>query len=284
MNFKDFRKNLAIKSRTHYVLVLRNKETWEDKISIILTPLNVILLLSGTVVLFTAMILLLLTRTPLKEYVYGGSIGDNYKQQYLEFSYLRDSLEQKVKIMDAERNNLLNILMGRDSIYKNAPKSDSVNLSSQVDFDEVSPEEMELREKLESSSFDQMDLLFVQSLTMHTPVQGFITDSFNINSNHYAVDIAAPKNTAVKSVMHGTVILSTWTPENGNTIVIQHPNDLISVYKHNAALLKSIGMTVVSGEPVALVGNTGELSSGYHLHFELWQNGTPVNPKDFVLF
>jgi murein DD-endopeptidase MepM/ murein hydrolase activator NlpD len=284
MNFKDFRKKLAIKSKTHYILVLRNRETWEDKFSLILTPINVFTLFSGLLVLFTVLLLLLLTRTPLREYVYGDGNKGTYKEQFLQMSYLRDSLEKQVEIIDKERNNLLNILMGRDSIYHNAPKPDSNTVSTNNDFGGISPEEEELREQLENGDINQMDLIAYSGTKMYTPLQGFLTDSFNIRSNHFAVDIAAPKNSAVKSVLNGTVILSGWTPETGNIIVIQHPNDLISVYKHNAALLKSEGTVVSAGEPVALVGNTGELSSGYHLHFELWQKGLPVNPKDYILF
>ena len=284
MNFKAFRKYLAIKSRTNYILVLRNRETWDDKFSIILTPLNTLMILSGIMVSFTVLILLLLTRTPLREYVYGSGSDENYKVEYIKMNYLKDSLAERVKVIDKERNNLLNILMGRDSIYRNAPKPDTIDISGNNDFEQISPEEQNLREQLENGDINQLESVKYYDNTMYAPVQGFITDTFNIKKNHFAVDIAAPKNTAVKSVLNGTVILSTWTPENGNTIIIQHSNDIISVYKHNSALLKKDGNYVSAGEPVALVGNTGELSTGYHLHFELWQNGIPVNPKDFILF
>jgi len=284
MNFKDFRKYLAVKSRTHYILVLRNRETWEDKFSLILTPLNVLMLFSGIMVLFTIAILLLLTRTPLREYVYGGGSEEKYKMEYLKLDYLKDSLEDRVKLIDKERNNLMNILMGKDSIYRNAPKPDTTGVSGNFDYEKISPEEMDLREKLDHGDINQLAIEGYSGQTMFVPVNGFITDTFNIRKNHFALDIAAPKNSPVKSVLNGTVILSAWTPANGNVIIIQHPNDVISVYKHNAALLKQDGNYVSAGEPVALVGNTGELTSGYHLHFELWQNGIPVNPKDYIVF
>jgi murein DD-endopeptidase MepM/ murein hydrolase activator NlpD len=284
MNFSDFRKNLARRSKTHYILVLRNRETWEDKFSVILTPRNLILIFSGILVLFSFLILLLLTRTPLREYVYGSSSEVKYKNEYLQMTYLKDSLEMKMHAVDLERTNLLNILMGRDSMYRNAPKPDTASLVTSDEFDKLSPEEEELREQLESGDISKMNIIPYSGNNMFTPLLGYITDTFNMNTNHFALDIAAPKNSAVKSILNGTVILSTWTPENGNVLVIQHANDFISVYKHNSALLKKLGSYVSAGEPVALVGNTGELSSGYHLHFELWQNGIPVNPKDFILF
>lgn len=284
MNFRDFRKNLARRSKTHYILVLRNRETWEDKFSVILTPRNLILIFSGILVLFSFLILLLLTRTPLREYVYGSGSDENYKKEYLEMSYLKDSLAMKMHANDLERANLLNILMGRDSMYRNAPKPDTGSMVSSDELDKISPEEEALREQLESGDLSKMNIIPYSGNNMFTPIQGYITDTFNMNTRHYALDIAAPKNSAVKSILNGTVIVSTWTPDNGHVIVIQHANDFISVYKHNAALLKKQGGYVSAGEPVALVGNTGELSSGYHLHFELWQNGVPVNPKDFILF
>ncbi len=284
MNFKDFRKYLALKSKRRYILVLRNRETWEDKFSIILTPLNLLLIMSSIAVLFTMVILLMLTRTPLREYVYGSDSDEAYQLEYLKMNHLKDSLALKFQSVDKERTNLLTILMGRDSIYRNAPKSDTADMSGNYDFDSVSPEEMDLREQLENGDINNMDLVQYTGATLFNPLQGFITDTFNIKKNHFAIDIAAPKNSAVKSVLNGTVILSAWTPENGHTIVIQHLNNFISVYKHNATLFKKEGNYVTAGEAVALVGNTGEWSKGYHLHFELWQNGIPVNPKDFILF
>lgn len=284
MNFKDFRKELARRIRTRYILILRNKENWEDKFSVILTPMNLILIFSGLLVLFSMLILLLLTRTPLREYVYGSSSDGKYKNEYLQMSLLRDSLDLKLHAMELERENLLNIMMGRDSIYRNAPKPDTVDYAGSADFDKVSAEEEELREQLESGEISKMDVIPFSGNNMFTPLQGYLTDTFNLKTRHLAVDIAAPKNSAVKSILNGTVIFSGWTPDNGNVMVIQHANDLISVYKHNSALLKKSGNYVSAGEPVTLVGNTGELSSGYHLHFELWQNGIPVNPRDFIVF
>jgi murein DD-endopeptidase MepM/ murein hydrolase activator NlpD len=98
------------------------------------------------------------------------------------------------------------------------------------------------------------------------------------------VDIVSKQNEAIKAVLDGTVILSNWTLETGYVIVIQHPQNIVSVYKHNSAVLKKTGEIVKAGDPIAILGNTGEMSSGSHLHFELWYNGTPVNPKDYITF
>ncbi|MCB9251800.1 MAG: M23 family metallopeptidase [Flavobacteriales bacterium] len=283
MILKDFRKNFSRRFRTHYILVLRSKETLEDKLTVTLTPLNVVLLFSGVLVLFSVLILFLLTRTPLKEYVYGNE-EQKRKTEILELSYLKDTMEREIMAMETERKNLLTILMGRDSIYETAPKPDTGDQIEVRDFDKISEEEEEFRKLLESGELSKMSAVPYSGSNFYTPLQGHITDTFNVKTKHFALDIVAPKNTPVKSILNGTVILSTWTPDNGNVLIIQHANNFISVYKHNAAILKETGGFVTAGEPVALVGNTGELSSGYHLHFELWQKGIPVNPKDFILF
>jgi murein DD-endopeptidase MepM/ murein hydrolase activator NlpD len=114
------------------------------------------------------------------------------------------------------------------------------------------------------------------------PIPGIVTQSYN--TKHYGIDVVAKANEVVKSVLDGTVIFSTWTIETGYTITIQHENNFVSIYKHNSELLKKVGTFVHAGEAIAIIGNSGELSSGPHLHFELWFNGQPVNPEDYIKF
>jgi len=111
-----------------------------------------------------------------------------------------------------------------------------------------------------------------------------ITNLFDPAKDHYGIDIVAGKNEAIKATLDGTVIFSGWTLATGYVIALQHANNIISVYKHNSALLKHQGNYVKAGEPIAIIGETGELSTGPHLHFELWFNGNPVNPKDYIVF
>lgn len=284
MNFREFRKKIAAKSLTRYVLVLKNRETLEDKLSITLTPLNLVLLVSGIFVLFAFIILFLFTRTPLREYAYGSGNDAFYKTQYLKMNNLKDSLEFRIENMEKERQNLLNILSGNDSIYQKVPVSDTGNVSLNFEAAKISDDEAEFREEYEKTSQNLAEISPFELKTYFSPLKGFITDTFNMENNHYAIDIASPKNSAIKSIGNGTVIATDWTPDNGNIIIIQHSDNVISVYKHNSAILKKNGSYVSAGEPIALVGNTGELSSGYHLHFELWKDGMPVNPKDFIMF
>ena len=124
----------------------------------------------------------------------------------------------------------------------------------------------------------------IEGLHFFPPVKGIVTEDFNQAINHPYVDIAAPENSVVSSVLNGTVISSGWNDETGYTIQVQHDNNLISIYKHNAKILKKIGDKVNAGTPIALVGNTGSLSTGAHLHFELWHKGEPINPSNYIKF
>lgn len=124
----------------------------------------------------------------------------------------------------------------------------------------------------------------LKGILFFPPLNGSISDSINIKGGHYGVDIIAPKDEPVKATLNGTVIFTDWTPDNGNVIHIQHANNLVSVYKHNSVLLKKIGDYVKTGEPIAIIGNSGKLSTGPHLHFELWHNGVALNPIHYILF
>ena len=124
----------------------------------------------------------------------------------------------------------------------------------------------------------------VTGLILYRPTRGMVSDHFNAEKKHYGTDIAANPNESVLATMDGTVILSTYTAETGYLIGVQHNQDLISIYKHCGSLLKKEGERVKGGEAIALVGNSGTLSTGPHLHFELWYKGHPVNPEKYIVF
>jgi murein DD-endopeptidase MepM/ murein hydrolase activator NlpD len=125
----------------------------------------------------------------------------------------------------------------------------------------------------------------LQELFYFTPVSGIIISSFDpASSGHYGVDVVAKDNEPIKAVAEGTVVFSGWTQDFGYTLIIQHKAGILSVYKHNSVLLEKVGNYVAAGDVIAIIGNTGELTSGPHLHFELWYNGNPVNPEEFVSF
>jgi murein DD-endopeptidase MepM/ murein hydrolase activator NlpD len=174
-----------------------------------------------------------------------------------------------------------------DSIYF---IEDSTNTPQPISIDEeeLKPGKSDSLLRLEVEKADKYNVfeqaIFEGNFTLFQPVEGIVSEPFNANDKHYAVDVATNRNEAVKATADGRVIFAEWTAETGFVIIIEHQFSLISVYKHNASLLKSQGDFVTSGEVIALTGSTGELSTGTHLHFELWVDGNPVNPQEFINF
>ena len=124
----------------------------------------------------------------------------------------------------------------------------------------------------------------LKNLHFFLPIKGIVTNGFNVENGHLATDIVAQPNEPVLATLEGTVTLATWSLQEGYIIMIQHNYNIVSIYKHNESLLKKQGDHVTAGEPIAIIGNTGELTTGPHLHFELWYNGTPLNPEDYIAF
>ena len=122
------------------------------------------------------------------------------------------------------------------------------------------------------------------NIAFYAPLKGLISDSFNLQNEHFGVDVLAAENKAIKASLGGTVVFSDWTSETGYSIAIQHDNNLISFYKHNSVLLKKTGELVKAGDVIAIIGNSGEFSSGPHLHFEMWHKGKAIDPEHHILF
>lgn len=285
---KSFFTNLRYK----YKFVMMNESTMEERLTFRLSRLNVIIifvLISLFSVVFTIFIISL---TPLKEYIPGYASVDKVKQVYINAIRI-DSLKGAIDARDLYIQNLKeNILQGK------APKDYDTLLLHQnknIDYKNIkithSEEDSLLREEWEDK--EKYDLIYypdkqnqkgISSFMFFLPVGGQVVAGFNIKKKHYGVDLSAEKDEAVKTTLDGMVVLSTWTYETGYIVVIQHESNLVSVYKHNSVLLKKEGDFVKAGDPIAICGNSGEQTSGPHLHFELWYNGNPVNPSDFIVF
>ena len=193
---------------------------------------------------------------------------------------------------DQYLNNLKELLNGSipttaiDSFKKEFQKSEVVA------NDYVSESEKSLREKVQKREKYEVDVFqggalsneVLPEVLLYPPIKGEITNKMNASIGHYGVDVIAPKNEAVMSILKGTVIYKSWSPDDGHVIHVQHKKNLLSVYKHNSEILKNTGETVEAGEPIAIVGNSGNLSNGLHLHFELWHNGFPIDPEKFINF
>jgi murein DD-endopeptidase MepM/ murein hydrolase activator NlpD len=282
--------------KTFYRLVVLNNETFEEVGSYKLSLMNLYVLVSSLLVGFTVLVVALIIFTPLKRLIPGyGGIGT--QRDAYELMLRVDSLERSLSAQEVYTQNFRrmitddvqregdmpkNTAISKDSLYNTEPTDAEMTIRAGggPDFD---PQEAKTTEGgkalFVSGANDRLERMYLIA-----PVSGSISADFSLTKKHYGIDIIAPKNTPVKACADGFVITSDWTLETGNTIAIQHANNVVSFYKHNTSLLKKVGDRVKTGEAIAIIGNTGEQTSGPHLHFELWQNGKPVNPSEYIRF
>jgi len=283
-NKKKFKQKLIDK----YRLVVLNEDTFEEKLSFKLNRLNVFIFGSIFSILLIIGTIFLIAFTPLKEYIPGYS-SIKLKKEATQLVYKTDSLEQVLKVNNQYLKNLRQLLTGKISEVK-FDKDSAMQTIKKLNRDSLilEPSENDLNFRKEVESEDRYNLFNPAKKTTEVvffaPLTGTITDRFNIKNKHFAVDIAVEAGTPVKAVADGTVIFAGWTPDTGNVIILEHAAGFISVYKHNSVLHKQEGDIVKSGEVIAASGNTGEYSTGVHLHFELWNEGIPVNPENYIDF
>ncbi|QLG45258.1 M23 family metallopeptidase [Costertonia aggregata] len=280
---KEIRKKLLHK----YRLVILNEDTFEEKISFKLSRLNVFVTGSLLIVGLIGLTILLIAFTPLREYIPGYS-STKLKRQATELTYKTDSLVNVLNYTNRYLENVRMVLRGdvannemnRDSLFEQFKIDPSTVDLTPIREDSILRAQVELEDKynLFKSDVDNINLL------LFPPVSGSISQEYDSKEKHYAVDVVAAKDTPVKAVANGTVVFAEWTADTGYVLMIEHKDGLLSVYKHNGSLNKYQGDIVRAGEVIASVGNTGELTTGPHLHFELWSNGTPVNPLDYIDF
>ncbi len=281
------RKEIKKKLLHKYRLVILNESTFEEKISFKLSRLNVFVTGSLFIIGLIGLTTLLIAFTPLREYIPGYS-STRLKRQATELTYKTDSLVTALNYTNRYLENIRLVLRGeventemnRDSLFEQYRiDPETVDLTP-IREDSLLRAEVALEDKynlFERGSTESNLLLFA-------PVSGTISQEYEPERKHYAVDVVAAKGTPVKAVANGTVIFSEWTAETGYVIILEHEDGLLSVYKHNGSLLKQQGDVVRVGEVIAMVGNTGELTTGEHLHFELWSHGSPVNPLNYIDF
>ena len=268
----SFRRKIASKFKNRYRLILRRDDNLEEKVSIILEPLNFILILCGGFLLMGSLVYFLLAYTPLN-YIFPTKSAKYSSQEQYEMIQKIDSIEIYLEQIKIQSEVLGKVLSG-DELSMDVENNNS---QKEIQAPVVSTKEPSKKNIQRSTKATNNYSFFI-------PVSGVISDSFNIQRNHLGVDIVAKSKEVIKTIQNGTVVFSGWTSKGGHTIIIQHSNNFISVYKHNAVLLKKTGTFVSAGDAVALVGNTGELTSGPHLHFELWKNGLAVNPCNYLNF
>lgn len=278
---KRFKKKLLHK----YRLVILNEETFEERFSFKLNRLNVFVFTTLLALILILTTTLIIAFTPLREYIPGYS-STTLKRKSSHLAYKTDSLQRILDMNEQYLESIKKVLTGdvktvnfnKDSLIEVAKTDPSVLIRS-------SRKDSLLRDQV--SQEDKYNPLIgnrQQQYTLYAPVNGTISSPYDSKLRHYAVDIVTAKDAPVKSIAEGTVIFAEWTAQTGNVIIVKHNNNLISVYKHNATLTKNEGDRVMAGEVIATVGNTGELTTGPHLHFELWREGNPVNPTNYIDF
>ncbi len=284
------RKHLMRKLRSKYRAVLINEATYEERFSFRLSRMNVILLAVVLFIINALFVAAVIVYTPLKQYIPGYS-DQQVKLNAYRATLTADSLEQAMDVREAYIANLRNVLSGE-------LPADSITLSVPTikppDASELLPTRADslLREKVQAEEAYSVhagtvagaERVGLPGLLFFPPLRGVVTSTFNANEGHYGIDVVTKADEAVKACLDGTVILASWTSDAGYVIQVQHGLDLVSLYKHNAVLLKKPGDKVRAGEAIAIVGNSGELTSGPHLHFELWSGGKAIDPLAYITF
>jgi murein DD-endopeptidase MepM/ murein hydrolase activator NlpD len=288
MTEKSEKRSFWEKFKHKYRLSIYRDETFEEVLNVRLTKMNVVAILGTGIFIFLIIVISVIAYTPVRELIPGYPDDKTIRNIFMN-NYRLDSLEQEIKKRDAYFENLRRIISG-EKPQEFGQSSDTPVTRASLNY-KRSTEDSMLRNMIEPK--DKFGLSTIESrkirpalfnVLFFPPVKGMVTNSYNNEMDHYGTDIAAGTDEVVKSTLPGTVILTGWTLETGYIIQIQHADNILSVYKHNAELLKHMGDRVKAGDPIAIVGNSGELTTGPHLHFELWYNGTPLNPQDYISF
>lgn len=278
---KRFKKKLLHK----YRLVVLNEETFEERFSFKLNRLNVFIFSTLFALFLIITTTIFIAFTPLREYIPGYS-SSGLKKKATQMAYKTDSIQRVLDLNEQYLSSIKKVLTGdvktvdfnKDSIIELAKTDPAILIRT-------SRKDSLLRAKVDKEDkYNPLIAPQVQDYSFFAPVKGTISETYDLKAKHYAVDIVTTKDAPVKVVADGTVIFAEWSAQTGYVIIVKHNSSFISVYKHNAMLTKDQGEIVKAGEVIATVGSTGELTTGPHLHFELWRDGFPVNPTSFIDF
>ena len=270
------------KLKNKYRLVILNDGTFEERVVIKITPLLVLSMALVISLLLVFTTFLLFSFTPLQEYVPGKTKLETHKE-LVKMATKVDSLVSLIEGRDVYVNNLKTILNGGQIIE--IEKETLENSAENTLVLDVSPEDSLFRLRVEEkSSGDYISVSSEVNNYFLRPLKGELIDKYNKQTKHFGIDILSKRGSIVNSVSEGVIVTSDWTKETGFVIAVQHSGGFLSFYKHNSSLLKEVGDYVKKGEPIAVIGNSGELTSGPHLHFELWKNGESVDPENYISF
>lgn len=286
MIFKKFGQRVKKKLYSRNRFVILDEDTFEEKFALPLTLMNVFVVLGVSAILLILITSLIIAFTPLRELI-PGYTSSKLKLEAAELAIKYDKLEKQVMANDLYMNSIKMIMTGeldyakfhKDSIYN---QTDAISPSDL----NASKDEIKIRNDVEHEDkynyFEKAESKL--SMVFFPPAKGIVTDGYSLKNKHYAIDIALPKDTPIKSITNGHIIFSDWTPATGNVVIISHQQGVLSVYKHLSNATKKQGDFVRTGEVIAIAGNTGLETTSIHLHFELWKDGMPINPLDYINF
>ena len=284
MKFSEKIKDLIKRLRIKHKLTFINDSNYHEKWSFRLSSLNLITLVVLYTIIIVVIVMIFFAFTTLNAFI-NSSQNEASERLLEENERSLDSLYRMTRSTEkylADLSTLLKDESFNDTVYQ--LKQDTSFLNYVPNFSR-SKEDSLLRIKMEKqNSPDGMDDSEQNFDFFFSPVNGKVSQSFNPKKNHFGVDVVTAVDEPIKACLDGAVVLSGWLPGEGNIIIIQHNNDLISVYKHCSVLLKKQGDHILTGDPIGIVGNTGENTSGPHLHFEIWKKGIPLNPQEFISF
>ncbi len=270
-----------------FKLTIYNEASLEEQFSMRVSKMDIIGIVSCIVLTTIIIISLLIFFTDLKQLIPG--FDRNLRNKIIENAIATDSLKAELDKRDRFFTSIQNIINGTDNTVKLHKKQNTIN-SKQYDIEfKRTKKEEDFRKKIEDK--ERFNLLISspytnkhQNIKLFPPVQGLISQSFDATQQHYGIDVVAKPNSKISAVLDGTVIFTGWTIKTGHVIHLQHENNIVSIYKHNVELLKKTGQHVKAGEAIAIIGNTGEVTTSAHLHFEIWKNGKALNPELYIKF
>jgi murein DD-endopeptidase MepM/ murein hydrolase activator NlpD len=287
MVVSKIRKRFLEKLRNRYRLIIYNDTTFQSVWTMKLTRIKVFTITSLASAAIIVLVIFLIAGTQLREYI-PGYPKEEYREMLIRNALLVDSLENEIVVRDRFFQTINAIMRGEEppdfSQTTEAIERHGIIDLPPINQDSIFQDKI-LEERLSLSVQSTRNPLgSLSNLHFFLPIKGLITNKFNASRGHFGIDLVSQPNTRISATLSGTVLFAGWTLDTGYVIYLQHDNNLISAYKHNAALLKKTGDRVNGGEAIAIIGNTGEVTTGPHLHFELWHEGKPIDPEQYIVF
>lgn len=273
--------------RFKYKLSFFNESTLEEVWSFRLSQFSAFISLALFAFFLVAVTALIIIKTPIRNYL-PGYLDVEIRKEIMQNALRADSLERMIEIQSLYLNNVAGILSGTIALDSIQEIDSLAHANADYNIPRTQEEETFVKSVEEEEKYNLTVLnpnaVPTDGVFFYKPVNGVVSSHYETDIRHFGVDLVAAPKESVLATLDGTVVFTCFDPNYGNVMQIQHKNGFLSIYKHNELLLKEPGDHVVAGEAIALVGNTGKLSTGPHLHFELWYKGNPVNPEEYIAF